>query len=185
MIKFLSGRDLLYLGDFMTPTQSFSLNDDSHPHLSLAHDYATVDIGQVIASLKQCPSYQIDKNHTNCGLRTRILPILEYIQAMLASNVVSVSRAAWKRDRERTSWALERDERDDKKRKGGKGDKGEELKVFSFTRSMATDQKLRIEGAMGADRLARALFTADRWDWTPEGREDTKGVEFGRWKIPA
>jgi len=182
MVKFLSSRDLLYLGDFMmSPYSSFDDSEESR----LAHDYATVDIGQVLAALKQCPSYQIDKNHTNCGLRTRILPILEYIQAMLASSVVSVSRAGWKKDREGTSWVLEREGRGDKRKEGKRNGKDAEAgSVFYFTRGMATDHRLRFEGAMGADRLARALFTADRWDWTPEDREESRGVEFGRWKIP-
>lgn len=41
-------------------------------------------------------------------------------------------------------------------------------RVFRFTRAVATDQRLRFEGAMAADKMARDLFTADGWDWTPE-----------------
>jgi hypothetical protein len=164
MIKFLTSRDLLFLSDFSaTPTSS------------PIHDYATVDIGHILATLKQVPSYQIDTNHTNCGLRTRILPVLEYIQAMLASNVVSVARQAWGRDREGVSWGLgEEDDHEGEKKK---------KEVFCFTRSVATDQRLRYEGAMAADRMARALFTAGGWDWTPETRDEGRGAEFGRWRL--
>jgi hypothetical protein len=164
MVKFLANRDLLFLADFSSTGESTNLN----------RDYATVDIGHILATLKQCPSYQIDKNHTNCGLRTRILPIVEYIQAMLSASVVSVSRRAWSRDRRATAWCPQEEEVDDDSR-------ATEPRVFRFTRSMATEQRLRYEGAMGLDHAARALFTADRWDWTPEDRDESRGAEFGRW----
>ncbi|KAL2020769.1 hypothetical protein VTK56DRAFT_7967 [Thermocarpiscus australiensis] len=160
MIKFLVSRDLLFLVDY------------SPSSLDAIQDYATVDIAQLLATLKQCPSYQIDKNHTNCGLRTRILPILEYIQAMLSSNIISISKSAWAKDRDTASWY-----------KGEADDRAErEPEVFCFTRSMATDQRLRYEGAMAADRMARKLFTADQWDWTPEDRETSRDQGFDKWK---
>jgi len=166
MVKFLVARDLLFLGDFAS----------SSSQGSLVHDYATVDVVSILAALKQVPSYQIDKNHTNCGLRTRILPILEYIQAMLSAGVVSVARERWRKGREEVAWCdLEGDEAD--------GDGGEKkTKVFAWTRGMATDQRLRYEGALAADRMAKALFTADEWDWTAEDKEDVRGAEFGRWR---
>jgi hypothetical protein len=167
MIKFLTSRDLLFLSDF-----------SSTPSPSPVHDYATVDIGHILATLKQVPSYQIDTNHTNCGLRTRVLPVLEYVQAMLASNVVAVARQAWRRDREGVAWGLEAYS------SGGEEErKKKKEEVFCFTRSVATDQRLRYEGAMAADRMARALFTAGGWDWTPETRDEGRGAEFGRWRL--
>ena len=162
IIKFLAARDLLFLSDFAS---------DPFATPSQQPDYATVDIGHVLASLKQCPNYQIDKNHTNCGLRTRILPILEYIQAMLSAGVVAVAREGWRRDREAVAWSA-----------GTEEEEGKKKKVFEWTRGVATDKRLRYEGALAADRMARALFTAGGWDWTAEDREDGRGVEFGRWK---
>ncbi|KAL2006787.1 hypothetical protein VTN00DRAFT_9455 [Thermoascus crustaceus] len=38
------------------------------------------DITAIIASLKQCPDYQIDSNHTGCGIRRRLLPALDCIE---------------------------------------------------------------------------------------------------------
>ena len=161
MVKFLAARDLLFLSDFAS--EPFAAPQQP--------DYATVDIGHVLATLKQCPNYQIDKNHTNCGLRTRVLPILEYIQAMLSAGAVAVAREGWRRDREAVAWSAV-----------AEGGEGKKKKVFEFTRGLATDQRLRYEGALAADRMARALFTAGGWDWTAEDREDGRGVEFGRWK---
>ena len=152
MVKFLFAHNLLSLGDFSPASL------DTPP---LQDHFATVEINHIISVLKQCPSYQIDKNHTNCGLRTRISPIVAYVQTMLSSNVVAPQRTAWKKARDTTTW-LPSEAADD----GGK--KGGEEKVFLFTRSLAGDQRLRYEGVMAADRMARALFTADRWEWTPE-----------------
>ena len=146
-MKFLSGKGLLSFVDF------------SPGSLDALPDPAAMDINRLLATLKQCPSYQIDKNHTNCGFRTRILPIVEYIQSMLSSNVVSISRNEWKKDKDGSSWASSHD------RNPGAG---ESDKTFSFTRSVASDTRLRYEGAMASDRMARALFTATSWDWTPE-----------------
>lgn len=38
------------------------------------------DITAIIASLKQFPDYQIDSNHTGCGIRRRIIPALDCIE---------------------------------------------------------------------------------------------------------
>jgi hypothetical protein len=77
---------------------------------------------------------------------------------MLSSNSISIARSAWKNNRAETSWipVEDGDYRDAKE------------KVFRFTRSLSGDQRLRYEGAMAADRMARQLFTASSWDWTPE-----------------
>jgi hypothetical protein len=83
---------------------------------------------------------------------------MAYVQTMLSSNVVALQRVAWKKSRDVTSWVP--NETVEEK-------KGEES-VFRFTRSLAGDQRLRYEGAMAADRMAKALFAAERWDWTPE-----------------
>jgi hypothetical protein len=147
MVKFLSGRNLLFLLDF-SPRSMVSMTD---------HSFVAID--QLLATLRQCPAYQIDQNHTNCGLRTRIVPILDYLQAMLSTNVISIALPSWKNNREAASWVP----REDLVCPGG----GDEL-VFQFTRSVANDQRLRYEGAMAADRIARELFTAKQWDWVPE-----------------
>ncbi|KAK3683899.1 hypothetical protein B0T22DRAFT_265030 [Podospora appendiculata] len=146
MVKFLVSRGLLFLADF-SPSGSVDAAQDA---------FATVDINHIIAVLKECPSYQIDKNHTNCGLRTRVLPIFDYIKAMLHTQAVSINGTTWAKDRELSSWLAAEAAPD------------EQTRVFRFTRSIATDQRLRHEGLMAADRFAKALFTADEWNWTPE-----------------
>jgi hypothetical protein len=41
-------------------------------------------------------------------------------------------------------------------------------KPFRYTRSLATDERVQFEYTMGADKLARNVFTATSWDWTTE-----------------
>ncbi|KAG8405233.1 hypothetical protein J3458_021899 [Metarhizium acridum] len=150
MLKFLLSKDLLHLVDFAPSSV------DSVPDTSM------VDIEELLGTLKQCPNYQIDKHHTNCGLRIRIDPILDYVTAMVGAGVVAFALADWKRRRADVSWLNE---------KGGlrnDGDVEEGPNAFAFTRALATDQRLRYEGAIYADRMARRLFTADTWNWTPE-----------------
>ncbi|KAK4101886.1 hypothetical protein N658DRAFT_506628 [Parathielavia hyrcaniae] len=178
IVRFLTSRGLLFLTDFSDDAFSSSSSSDSHS-MSPTSDkssFATTDIGHLLATLKQVPAYQVDKHHTNCGLRTRVLPVLEFVQAMLAAGAVAVSRQAWVRDREGTSWVCDDEEEADRDAEAKKG-KEKAKKVFRFTRGLATDQRLRYEGALAVDRMARALFTAEEWDWTAEEREDSRGVE--------
>ncbi|KAH7635701.1 hypothetical protein B0T09DRAFT_27016 [Sordaria sp. MPI-SDFR-AT-0083] len=124
---------------------------------------STMEISHFISILRQCPSYQIDRNHTNCGFRTRILPLLEYVQAILGSETIAIKRGDWDKRREEVSWvslmqAREEDDNDREKKK----------KVFKFTRSLAADPRMRYAGTLGTNKMAMELFLADEWDWTAE-----------------
>lgn len=170
MVKFLTGKNLLFLVNF-APSASDGW----------VRDFAAVDVHSIIATLKQAPGYQIDKHHTHCGLRTRILPILEYVRTMLSSNAVPLSIQGWKRDSKTTTWQRPPDEDSVPRRKEfdtGKASR-DNGRVFRFTRSVATDQRLRYEGAMAADSIARQFFLADEWDWTPE-EDSGPGASLGR-----
>jgi hypothetical protein len=138
MIKFFTYKRLLVLTPALSPYDNYP-----EPYRG--------DIENLITVLRQCPSYQIDKNHTHCGLRTRIMPALDYIQTMLTSNI-GIDRRGWKNDRPGTSWAMV-----------------EGREPFRFTRSITSDQRMKIEGYLMAEKHAKALFTAGQWDWTPEG----------------
>ncbi|KAF6821671.1 hydroxyproline-rich glycoprotein-like protein [Colletotrichum sojae] len=145
MLKFFTSKELMGVVDF-GPSSLDSIPDSS-----------VIDIDEILTTLKQVPSYQIDKHHTNCGIRTRIDPIVDYIRSMLSSSVLSISQVDWKNSRVEARWLPE-----------DQGQRLDEEKKFEFTRSLASDQRLRYEGNMYADKMARRLFTADRWDWTPE-----------------
>ncbi|EGX96993.1 hypothetical protein CCM_01652 [Cordyceps militaris CM01] len=151
MIKFLVSKNLLYMVDY------------SASSINAVPDASSVNIEELLSTLRQYPSYQVDKNHTNCGPRVRIGPIFDYFQSMLSASVVSLSHADWKNRRDMHSWAPEHGSptADD--------DDGDNARMtFLFTRSVANDQRLRYEGALYVDKMARQLFTADAWNWTPE-----------------
>lgn len=73
----------------------FTLDPESHPKED--SDDTTVvterkqsgppaDITAIIASLKQFPDYQIDANHTGCGVRRRIVPALDCIERFVGDS---------------------------------------------------------------------------------------------------
>lgn len=180
MVKFLVSKSLLSLTTF-APALSQS---------SLPVDFAAVDLHSILAALKKCPTYQIDRNHTNCGLRTRIGPVIEYVTGMLSAGSLQISLVGWKKERRKTSWAktpaaaevnapAKREFVVGNNEDGGpfKPSKG---RIFRFTRAVATDQRLRYEGALAAEMMARDLFTADGWDWTPEDVDKVPDVEGWR-----
>lgn len=134
------------------------LVDFSPSSLDSIADTSLLPVEGILATLKQCPSYQIDKNHTNCGLRTRILPIVDFIQTLLSANSVPVARLAWKNSRQATSWLPMEFGKSEEEAPG----------PFRFTRAIAGDQRLRFEHALGAERFARDVFTASSWDWSAE-----------------
>ncbi|KAI1826940.1 hypothetical protein F4861DRAFT_23616 [Xylaria intraflava] len=160
MFKFLTNKGLLFLVDF------------SPGSLDAVADSALLPVDALLATLRQCPAYQIDKNHTNCGLRTRMLPILDFVQGLLSANSVPVSRAAWKGGRAAHAW-MPVDAAAD----------GEDARPFRFTRSLAGDQRLRFENAMGAEKFARDVFTATSWDWTAEDQGPDHISTTPRWSF--
>lgn len=196
MVKFFVSKNLLALTTFVPAS--------SHPSAAIGlpatpGDFAAVDLNSILAALKQCTNYQVDRHHTNCGLRTRVTPVLDYVGAMLGASAVQISLTGWKRDRRSTSWTLQKEAEEEqeqvskrnslssrpsgKKKEfvvNGSGDDDKDdryvamdntsgkTRVFRFTRAVASDQRLRYEGAMAADRMARELFTSDAWDWTAD-----------------
>ncbi|KAI1471315.1 uncharacterized protein F4812DRAFT_413535 [Daldinia caldariorum] len=164
MFKFLMHKNLLFPVDF-SPGSLDSIADTS-----------LLQIESVLATLRQCPSYQIDKNHTNCGLRTRVLPILDFILGLLSANSVPITRSTWRSNRQAVAWMPPEGDAE------GKGK--QEARPFRFTRSLAGDQRLRFENALGADKFARDVFTAASWDWTAEdqGYDDLPSTT-PRWSL--
>lgn len=127
--------------------------------LDTVPDTSMLDIEELLATLRQVPAYQVDKFHTNCGPRIRVEPVLAYITAMMATSVVSIPLADWKKRRLDVSWVVEKDP-------SMEGEEGS--KVFAFTRAISNDGRLKMEGNLYAEKMAKKLFTAEGWDWTPE-----------------
>ena len=75
--------------------------DDTEP-VSLSSD----DLSALLDKLRQVPEYQIDKHHHHCGIRTRITPLLDTIQATLP--YIGVCADCWSEDRARSLWINEK-----------------------------------------------------------------------------
>lgn len=140
MVKFFVNKGLF------TFTSPLLVNEEDYPE---PYDG---DIENLITALRQCPSYQYDKNHAHCGLRTRLIPALDFIQAMLAFGV-GLDRGKWKVERPSTSWENVNDD----------------VEPFRLTRSVASDPRLKLEGFLTSTTLSKNFFAAGSWDWTPEG----------------
>lgn len=130
------------------------------------------DVDQLIGVLRQCPSYQIDKNHTHCGLRTRILPALDYVRGCLDGGAgVRLIPGRNGQGSVLDSW-IEDEEREGEKKSfwvGGE-DVGEKGKVFDY----ATARRGGNDGN-GEVAKAKALFTAKKWNWVTEASGDVVG----------
>lgn len=119
------------------------------------------DIETLITIMRQCPAYQIDQNHNHCGMRSRILPALDFITGMLTSNI-GIDRKCWKTDRPTACWE-----------DNGAG------QPFKFTKGIAGDQRLKVDGLIVGNRHAKAFFTASSWDWSPD-EVDRQASHLGR-----
>lgn len=66
------------------------------------------DIERLIDTLRQCPEYQIDAYHRHCGLRGRLMPLLDHIQRHLSldtANVdIGICADCWHARRAEYSW---------------------------------------------------------------------------------
>ncbi|PKX93743.1 uncharacterized protein P174DRAFT_388585 [Aspergillus novofumigatus IBT 16806] len=88
-------------------------DEDGHPERPQPFSTAAgppSDITSIISSLKQCPDYQLDANHTGCGVRRRFVPPLDCIErfvgdgrGLLGADIRSWDEKKWPLAAE--SWA--------------------------------------------------------------------------------
>lgn len=167
MIRFLTKKDLLSL----IPFQAISPDDVDY----LWPDAYSGDIENLIGLLRQCPSYQINQYHSHCGLRTKLLPALEYIQSCIESGVgikLGRSKSDWIND----SWCRNNSTATKKSFWVGAGD-GDEKDVAggkTDTFDFATVKSIATWGLndLWAEKSAKAIFTAEKWNWIRE--QDTE-----------
>jgi hypothetical protein len=72
--------------------------------------YYQGDIDRLLLSLRQCSNYQVDNNHAHCGLRSRLLPLLDLIQNQLnldtGSLDIGICAECWTNNRNEYAWQL-------------------------------------------------------------------------------
>ncbi|KAI9780632.1 MAG: hypothetical protein M1816_002793 [Peltula sp. TS41687] len=61
-------------------------------------------IQELIQTMRQCPSYQIDRNHSHCGIRAKLIPRLQKIESALAHDI-GLNRDHWRSSRAVHSWS--------------------------------------------------------------------------------
>ncbi len=87
MIRHFSRKELLRIQSTIGPDHGQALCTDH--------------IVQILEKLRQCPSYQIDTNHGHCGLRSRLLPLLDHLWPRIE---MGICLKCWNKDRRKESW---------------------------------------------------------------------------------
>ncbi|KAJ5491322.1 hypothetical protein N7539_002889 [Penicillium diatomitis] len=158
--------------DFRPP--STSDETVSTPH----HVPPVPDIASILVALKKCPDYQIDQNHNACGIRRRLLPILDCIEKFVMDGYGLLGVQADEFDTSRNSigpsWAegytravhitfgqislVEYEPGHHHKR------------VYPFSHVSG--------GSLSKECRAHALFTAQKCVWEPESRNPVTSQEL-------
>lgn len=60
------------------------------------------DIHLLLDRLKQIPEYQVDRNHSHCGIRTRLVPYAELVSAAMLQ--AGICGDCWSEDRHAHAW---------------------------------------------------------------------------------
>jgi hypothetical protein len=166
MVKFLTKKGLLSL----VPFQAVSPDDPEY----IWPEAYTGDIEYLIGVLRQCPSYQIDKHHSHCGLRTKLLPALDYIKSCMDTGVgIKLARSTTGPSFE--SWIPAQTPTLKRPFWVGTGE-GEDVdisgkgngKQFQFSQAKP---RAALGSAGGAEKTSKTLFLAEKWNWVtePEG----------------
>ena len=167
MIKFLTKKDLLSL----VPFQAVSPEDRDY----IWPDAYSGDIENLIGLLRQCPSYQINQYHSHCGLRTKLLPALDYIKSCIETGVgikFGRSKSDWVND----SWSTSSSTASKKSFWVGESD-SEAIDVAggkSNTFDFASVKSRATWGINDSDKSAKALFTAEKWSWIREQESENR-----------
>ncbi|CAK3857549.1 Hypothetical predicted protein [Lecanosticta acicola] len=96
--------DSFQLGEmirFLTRIGTLQMNGTIRDTTELLEPYAG-DVYTLVDMLRQAPEYQIDRNHTHCGIRTRLIPMLELILEGVSQ--LGVCSQCWSQNRAEHSW---------------------------------------------------------------------------------
>lgn len=127
--------------------------------------YYLGDIDRLLLSLRQCSNYQIDSNHGHCGLRSRLLPLLDLIQNQLSLDTgsldIGICSECWHHHRSEYAWSL-----------------AKRPVLWAHPRSLTGNrtlangflrkghQRTPSNSCLGKHLVARDLFMAVERDWT-------------------
>jgi hypothetical protein len=70
--------------------------------------YYLGDIDRLLTSLRQCSNYQVNHHHAHCGLRSRLLPLLDLVQNQLSLDTgsldIGICAECWNNHRSEYAW---------------------------------------------------------------------------------
>ena len=131
MIRFFSRKGTIRIESAFDPAP-----EETEPYRGSLDD--------IIAKLKQCPTYQIDNNHMHCGLRTRLMPILDGFRSPRPRFQTGICLECWKADKSKESW------------------------LENPTLGTWVNAGERFSGKGCRDHgNTKAMYTASKRDWTP------------------
>ena len=122
------------------------------------------DIERLLDSLRQSSSYQIDRNHAHCGLRTRLLPLLDLIQNQLSLDTgsldIGVCAECWQNHRTSYAWSIAK-----------RPVLWNPSRVLTGSRSLAssftkTSHRRTPSSCLSRHIIVRDMFMAVERDWT-------------------
>jgi hypothetical protein len=154
MSKFLRKNDLIKFGPVLTGQDE-------------AESYAG-DLERILDIYKSCPTWRMDEFHNHCGLRTRLVPLIEQMECYLRATSpfgVGVCGECWREHRSNSAW-------NETKRPAGW-----RAPVPRVTASMARTPGS--EACLQSHSKLRNMFMAIDRDWTPK-EDRTEGIGFGR-----
>lgn len=95
MVRFFLRAGTLQLSNIIVP--SLPSTEETTP--AAAYDG---DIYLLLDRLKQIPEYQVDRNHSHCGIRTRLVPYADLVSAAMLQ--AGICGECWAEDRFKHAW---------------------------------------------------------------------------------
>lgn len=154
MTKFFRKHQLVRFGPILTG------QNEEEPY--------TGDIDRILDALKSCPADRMDQYHNHCGLRTRLVPLIEQLEPLIRASSaygVGICGDCWQTHRLHYAW---------------KEAKRPVAWRPPIPRSIANvTARLSIPcTCMATHAKLRDMFMAVDRDWTPK-EERSEGMRFG------
>ena len=111
------------------------------------------DIWDILRLLRECPTYQLDRYHSHCGIRNQLLQKLDVIEGMLVPGT-GICGTCWLENRGTQRWST-----------------GRQGSIWRFQdrggKAYMARYVLPLHQHVCSSRLeARALFTAEERNWS-------------------
>lgn len=126
------------------------------------------DVSETLTTLKGCPNYQLDSNHSHCGPRKQLLAGLRFIESCLTESEIGICLDCWNdRNNVQRSWS-----------------QGRDALIFDVAR--ASRERARWRGmprghathsSPHQENAASGFFTAEEKLWNLEGSAGSDSIE--------